>query len=249
VDVPVGTSNYEAKIKTTNDAVTNDVQPFTVKVEAPKLTIKDKKVTISFPKFDDYPDEVGFALKKGAPTAGLVEDWNSTSADNSIAYAAIKSLSGSSYSQDFDIDENGCYYFMVVDGYGDGITYNNPNGVAKLISDNTVTIPGDWGQGVIVRVEFDGIVGTEEYTNMSEFSIHPNPVSDIANVAIALTEVAHVQVEVVNLLGQTVNTLDLGQVVGTRNFQISTADLSEGIYLVNIVADGYTTTKKISVVK
>lgn len=249
VTVPVGTNDYTAKITTTNDDVTNDTQPFTISVEAPKLTIADKKLKIEF-NFDAYPDEVGFALRKGVPAEeGVVAEWNAADASNSIGFAAINSLSASNSSQEFDIDENGCYFFVVVDAYGDGITYNNPSGEARLVSGNTVKIPGDWGVGTVVRVEFDGIVGTKEYTNMSAYTINPNPVTDIANVSISLKEATDVQVDVVNLLGQTVKTLNLGNVSGTRNFQISTSHLTEGIYLVNIIAEGYTTSQKISVVK
>jgi len=92
------------------------------------------------------------------------------------------------------------------------------------------------------------IFESNESTNT--FSIYPNPASDNATVNFNLKESTTVSVNVVNMLGQTVLSNKLGIVnAGTHNYDLSTADLSKGIYIVNVIVGDKIQSKKISVIK
>lgn len=73
------------------------------------------------------------------------------------------------------------------------------------------------------------------------FNISPNPTSDIVNISSSLNTNL-TQVNVIDLNGRTVKAFNLG---GVANAQINIADLSSGVYMLNITSEEGTTTKKI----
>lgn len=78
--------------------------------------------------------------------------------------------------------------------------------------------------------------------------VYPNPMSDAANVSIQLLESAQVKFQLVNSLGQTVLTSDLGKVQsGVQEFAMNTTQLSQGIYFLNVLVGNEVFLKKISI--
>ncbi len=75
----------------------------------------------------------------------------------------------------------------------------------------------------------------------SNFIVSPNPTSDIVNISSSLNTNL-TQVNVIDLNGRTVKAFNLG---GVANAQINIADLSSGVYMLNITSEEGTTTKKI----
>jgi hypothetical protein len=80
-------------------------------------------------------------------------------------------------------------------------------------------------------------------------SVYPNPASDIANVLFSTEENSTVSLAVVNTLGQTVYTNNLGNVNGAQNVSINTSDLDAGMYFVNVTVNGTVSTERISITK
>ncbi len=246
----MGGNNYTATITTTNDDLTNDDQPIQINVNGSTnlYVTPDMNVTIEL-DMDAYASEVGFALREGIPAGDAAAEWAAANAGNSIAYKSVGSISGTTFSQDYTINNYGCHFFVTFDDYGDGITFNNPSGQARLVSHTTDAISGSWGDGMVKSYEFISTVGLNENSGMSSLSIYPNPSTSVANISLNLNDEANVTISVVNTLGQTVYTNALGNVNGNQNIQINTTDLEEGIYLVNVTVDGNTTTQRISIVK
>lgn len=153
----IGTNNYTAKITTPNDDLTNDTQPVVVNVNA-ATTLQitpDMNVRIEL-NMDNYASEVGFALREGVPAGDAAAEWTAANAGNSIAYKAAGSMADgtTTFGQDYTINNYGCHFFVTHDDYGDGITYSNPSGNAKLISQTTDVIPGNWGDGMVKAYDF-----------------------------------------------------------------------------------------------
>ena len=82
-----------------------------------------------------------------------------------------------------------------------------------------------------------------------EFKVFPNPVSSRVYVQFDLTESTTVNATLVNLLGETVksNAYQLG--AGAQNINFNMADVSSGIYFIELDINGQTTTQKITVAK
>ncbi|GAB1431108.1 hypothetical protein MASR2M18_19420 [Ignavibacteria bacterium] len=81
-------------------------------------------------------------------------------------------------------------------------------------------------------------------------TIYPNPCSALANVVIDLPKWERIRLEVVDLLGRTVQTLASGMVQSGRyQFTVETADLRSGTYLIILKTDDESQATLLSVVK
>lgn len=251
VSVPQGVNNYTAKITTANDNVTNDEIAVVIEgVVAQDMNVYDGEVHLDM-NVDAYGSEIGVVFHNGMPTAGLVPTYNNGS--GSLGYMAIGTLAnGAAFAPvSYTIDAAaGCHYFAFVDQYGDGITYQNAGGNATIstTAGGNLVIPGDWGDGRFVVINFIDVLGIES-TTIESLSIYPNPANDVANVSMTLTEVSNVSISLVNTLGQTVYTTELGNVNGSQTVKINTSDLESGMYLVNTMVNGVVSTDRISIVK
>lgn len=81
----------------------------------------------------------------------------------------------------------------------------------------------------------------------TEVRIMPNPVSDVMNLEISVSENTEASVEIYNAIGQRVKTVTNTTLVGTNVFTVNTSDLAAGVYNVNIITEQGMTTKRFSV--
>lgn len=80
-------------------------------------------------------------------------------------------------------------------------------------------------------------------------SVYPNPAKESATVSFN-ADAENTSVEVINSLGQTVYSVELGSVMGQNEVNIPTSELAEGLYFVNVKnSNGSTATARLSVVK
>lgn len=77
----------------------------------------------------------------------------------------------------------------------------------------------------------------DEYGLVSNLTIYPNPVADLMNIQFDLLETELIDIEVKNLLGETVYSLEKDGNVGVNNLQINTANFETGVYLISISHD------------
>jgi hypothetical protein len=96
--------------------------------------------------------------------------------------------------------------------------------------------------------KLSGNVGLTENAIESSMLVYPNPASDFAIVTFN-AETDNAVIEVVNALGQTVYTESLGSINGNHFVQLPTAQLSEGLYFVNVRTSAGSATKRLSVVR
>ncbi|HYG14153.1 MAG TPA: T9SS type A sorting domain-containing protein, partial [Bacteroidia bacterium] len=79
---------------------------------------------------------------------------------------------------------------------------------------------------------------------------YPNPTNNGGEVEIYLTETTPVTVSVSNLLGQTMQTSDLGMTApGNNHIQVNTDNLANGVYMYTITTDSYSVSGKFVVNK
>ncbi len=158
VTANIGENLFYAKIVSENDDSSND--SFIVKTTVESAPVfylnSERKISIEM-DIDEIASEVGFALRKGIPVGTPKQVFEQANSSNSTAYVEMGSLfdnqSKTFFKKSYTVNEAGCYYFVVVDGFGDGIVFKNPSGEARLISKSTVHIPGDWGKGTIKILE------------------------------------------------------------------------------------------------
>ncbi|AWA29635.1 hypothetical protein HYN48_05800 [Flavobacterium magnum] len=90
------------------------------------------------------------------------------------------------------------------------------------------------------NVSVSQVLGTEDVL-ASQFSVYPNPTSNVVNISNTLDAMI-TKVTITDLKGRTVKS---NNVAAASNIQISTSDLSSGVYMLNITSDKGTVVKKI----
>ena len=117
-------------------------------------------------------------------------------------------------------------------------------------------IPSDNVDGSIVEAAIDDIAILDLAStsvkgvnpDINSFYAYPNPVKDELIIEIETSKsLDGVRLEFVNAIGQSVKTETQSSVLsGSNQFRIRTADLSNGIYFLNIHTENGTSTRKIS---
>ncbi|MGM0567322.1 MAG: T9SS type A sorting domain-containing protein [Bacteroidota bacterium] len=111
----------------------------------------------------------------------------------------------------------------------------------------------DWVTNTIVGMEVSmdefGTISNENGLSIDEkhkvSQNFPNPFSSTSEVSVEVTEDAQLSMEVVNLVGQTVQHVDKGFVnAGTHSLEISGTNLETGVYFYNVNINDETITKK-----
>ena len=92
-------------------------------------------------------------------------------------------------------------------------------------------------------------ISVDEHLLSNSLNLYPNPVRNGQSVlSFDLDKAATAKVEVLNNLGQTIAQVYQGQLSsGVNKFEINTANLSAGVYFVNILLNDTKVTKKLIV--
>ena len=92
-------------------------------------------------------------------------------------------------------------------------------------------------------------VSTNEIVDQSISRIYPNPTSGLTNIEINLEESSDVNLQVLDLMGRTITSQNLGTLSGNNRMVYDVSELNDGIYLFRVTAGDKVATKKITVVK
>ena len=102
----------------------------------------------------------------------------------------------------------------------------------------------------MVRMNFLNDLGLNEIENTFGLSVYPNPANGQANVSFKLNTETQVVISITDLAGKVAYTNNLGTTVsGAHNVAINTDALSNGVYMVNVLANGVVSTQKLIVRK
>jgi hypothetical protein len=91
----------------------------------------------------------------------------------------------------------------------------------------------------VVRILMNDFTSTEEMTKVERFDVYPNPATDAIFVKLTLTKSTGTVINVLDITGQVIKTVNVGDVNGDQNVTISLDEMSTGIYFIELVnADG-----------
>lgn len=159
--------------------------------------------------------------------------------------------------------------YHVVEGFN--ISANLSDGDVATLFGEEVTISID-GDNVMVNdamvtvadlVAINGVVhvidavlvpttlNVDNIAAVESFSVFPNPANDIISLELEMISSERITIDFVNMLGQVVKTVDLGQrSTGLNREQIDIEDMADGFYLMNItIGQGDQLTQKLQVVR
>jgi len=93
---------------------------------------------------------------------------------------------------------------------------------------------------------FTTLLGVPEISDISYLDIYPNPTNSSANIAFSLTQAENVNIDVYNMLGEKVYSIDKGNMpAGDHTVTIERGNLKTGIYFVRFATGNGVTTKKL----
>ena len=149
-----------------------------------------------------------------------------------------------------------CYFLTIYDSYGDGLGAsqwgNYPDGSWDLVDATGTTLAsgtGDFGDENVDQMEMTASsVGLNE-NGINELSIFPNPFTNNATISFTVEGLERTTIEVINTIGQNVQSFDLGTVTGNQIVQLDATELPAGFYLVSITSGKNTVTSRVTVNK
>ncbi len=214
------------------DPVTNNNSVSTSFGSATETTFSDITIKITL---DDYGSETAWTLRNSSGTAVATSPAYQDGAPGAQADVNVTV-------------PNDCYTFEITDSYGDGMCCAYGNGGYEIWADGAL-IAGMSG-GAFDDVDVRKLNVNATTTNVEEVVVNthklfPNPAANELNVSFE-TAVNDAIVNVVDVQGRVIISENIN---GTNFHQIDVTNLSNGIYMVVINADGKTSTEKISVLK
>ena len=110
--------------------------------------------------------------------------------------------------------------------------------------------PASWGLNMshrIVRVLCTEAVNIQDGVLGGQFSLYPNPNSGTFSLDVRNAETKSAVMTVSNLQGQVVYTENLSFLGGSISKEVNLGNLANGLYIVNITADGKTSNHKLMI--
>ncbi|MBG15019.1 MAG: hypothetical protein CL853_01555 [Crocinitomicaceae bacterium] len=172
--------------------------------------------------------------------------------------------SGSGYSTNYQVitetlpvASDDCYSVTIMDSYGDGLggaQWGGTDGSWSIVDASGTTIAsgsGDFGAENVDKMDMTASSGPSSINEngINELSIFPNPFSYNATISFNVEGLERTTIEVINTIGQNVQSFDLGVVSGNQMVQLDATELPAGFYLINIKSGNNTVTSRVTVNK
>ena len=204
--------------------------------------------------YEQAPEALSATVNFEIKTDNYCEEtsWKLYNSSNQVVYQGGPYTAGSQDNTVFNywwnLNPNMCYRLEVLDAYGDGICCTYGNGYYKVKSNGVEVLNG--GQfGAVAKEPFaaGAAVGIEENVLEQGLNMFPNPTNGMLNVGFELSSATTVNFTVMNLLGERVLSTSKGFGVGGQQTTLDLSSLPNGSYIVNVLADGLTATRKVTV--
>ena len=126
--------------------------------------------------------------------------------------------------------------------------YKNADLIIKFVG----TDPSVAAAGMLLYLDNINVTvstGVPEVLANNEIKVFPNPARDNATVSLTLNETSKVSVEILDMVGRVINTVNQELGEGNQKIDLSTAGLPSGLYNLKITAGSSVITKPLSVIK
>lgn len=132
------------------------------------------------------------------------------------------------------------------DNIPESLVVNAPKAIILFFANSDDAVGSGW------EVDYQSTeADIESIDILNGVNVYPNPANDEVNLAFSLTQPENVSIKVYDMLGKTLIKKSLDAQVGYQKVSLSNmVDFNEaGLYMIDITVDGYTVTRKISIVK
>jgi hypothetical protein len=179
----------------------------------------------------------------------IIEDATSTVIAQGGPYADLSANGVLAHNVNVTFSATGCYSVIVNDSYGDGINAGYGAGSYKLVNAANQTVISSTGQFQKEErklFNFTSLIGIEENSAISVFSLTPNPAKNNVEVSFNLNDNNDVNISIYNSLGAMVYNQNEGSLTsGNHTVNVNVSKLSSGVYYMNVKAGDNTIAKKL----
>jgi len=153
-----------------------------------------------------------------------------------------------------DITADGGFPGLVADPtfyvfqWSNGATTEDISSLAAGTYTVSISDPSGCVSPFSVTIVVEKTVGTEDPASVKSLTVVPNPTSGTLLLNLSLENAADVRIEVVNALGQVLQTLNIGK-VNTLNQPLDLSTLATGTYTLRVTVDGETAQRRVVVQK
>ncbi|MFT4681574.1 MAG: lysyl endopeptidase [Flavobacteriales bacterium] len=238
VDVEVSSPNGIADENNANNS-TSSTFTLSVGEEVINLTI----VT------DDYGQETYWELK-GPNNAVIASGGNTNIGPTGGGQGGANNGDPGAYDNGATITEtiqlvgDGCYTFLIVDAYGDGMCCGYGDGSYTLTDANGVTVAEGAEYSDNEEKEFGMVAGltVNDDFNLGQFNLFPNPSSGIIELTFTQEASENGMVSISDVSGRIVMMENVKQ--GT-NHRMNLDSFESGVYLITLSSDKFSTSQRL----
>lgn len=226
MDFEPGTHQIIAEIIDVNDSDDeNDTNNEVVQEINIIGTYNTTQVTINI-MTDNFGDEVLWIFGNEASEEPLA-----TNINQSNPMLSDFPPSNALFTTTVDIEESGCYIFLIIDLMGDGICCANGNGYYSVeTADGTVIAEGgNYTSQDMKWFSLETTAGTNDVNAFGAVKLYPNPANNLLNIAMDAANMPE-SYTVYNSLGQVMGSGVITTVTQTLNI----AAYAEGVYFVKL---------------
>ena len=246
------TLTFEVVAAGDGNAANNTVdQDITVATQTPNDTffVQIQTDQYAYETYWAIVDDMGNVAAEGGNTAvGLTGGGAQTATAAGPGAYAANSLAN----ETVVVPADGCYEFVMVDDWGDGLCCNYGNGYYNLFdSDYTLLVTGSaFSDKAAAPYEAITAVNTREAIALNGVKVFPNPATTLLNIQFNLTSTEDMNISISNGLGQIVKQVNTGNLdAGQHNFSVNTSDLASGMYFINFTDGQNVMTQRFVVAK
>ncbi len=124
--------------------------------------------------------------------------------------------------------------------WSNGATTQDLAGVAA--GTYTCTVSDECSNPFVITVQVS--VGTTDPASIQSFVVSPNPTSGMVTLSLALATAADVRIEVLNTLGQTLQTINAGK-MSNLSQNVDLSNMAQGSYFLRVTVDGETAIRRV----
>ncbi len=151
-----------------------------------------------------------------------------------------------------DLTVTGGFYDIIQDPSAYTVEWSGPNGYTSTDEDISGLAAGTY---IVTITDVSGCADPYDFTvgvtssakdpaSVKSLNVSPNPTTSVTLLNMVLENAADVRIEVLNTVGQTLQTLNVGN-VSTLNQRIELDGLANGTYLLRVTVDGETAMRRV----
>ncbi len=224
-----GSNNVTVNVTNPNGGVDQSLANNQVSTEFNAIIGETADITIVI-EFDSYADETAWELRDSGGEVIASSNGFYTSAQDNTTFTESICLT------------EGCYSFVMIDSYGDGLCYQGVCGSYEVLDQdgNQIGAGADFEDEEIT--DFCIEINTNNISEKnSEIKIFPNPASDWLRLeGISSNDF----IELVDVTGRRINSFS-----GQSFYQMDLTAVSEGVYFIRVLGEKGDYSKKILVKK